>query len=63
MVLQITIFDTKIQYFLPRKISLFVTQSPYLKTQISLFEFKKISHVCNLEYGDIPSKCEKSTSL
>ena len=49
MVLQITIFDTKIDYFLPRKISLFETQSPYLKTQISLFESKKISHVWTLD--------------
>ena len=43
--LQITIFDTKIEYFFAVKISLFETQSPYLKTQISLFESKKISHV------------------
>ena len=28
------------------KISLFETQSPYFKTQISLFGPKKISHVC-----------------
>ena len=31
------------------KISLFETQSPYFKTQISLFGPKKISHVCIIE--------------
>ena len=44
--LQITIFDTKIEYFFAAKKSPYLRpQSPYLKTQISLFEPKKISHV------------------
>ena len=45
--LQITIFDTKIEFFLQGKTSPHLRpQSPYLKTQISLFVSKKISQVC-----------------
>ena len=44
--LQITIFDTKIEYFLPRKNLPIWDPISLSVNQISLFESKKISHVC-----------------